>query len=1075
MLHPGLYEQVINEELESELEEIQNEESSTISEEQGAPSQLQLLIQTGKFDEAEAPKRLAHYFSEVIEKSLETLADRGGSLDEQVALVNKLVETISQETGEGELAALAVAQRAELLLALVDKTDTIHALDEKREVRRPVTSLVQSSLFTGASHEPQMYSELKLEIGSADRIDFLVSFIKWSGLRLLMDELTRFTQRGGQLRVITTSYMGATDVKAVEALRELPNTEVRISYDTASTRLHAKAYVFERKTGFTTAYVGSSNLSKAAMSSGLEWNLKLTRKDQPDTLKKIEATIESYWNRSEFETYGEGDKPRLAKALRAERYFESNDENRYTIDVTPYNFQAEILDRLATEREVHGNMRNLVVAATGTGKTVIAALDYKRFRQENPGKPCRLLFVAHREEILKQSLGTFRAVLKDANFGELFVGNFRPESLDHLFLSIQTLHAQDFTEKTSRDFYDFMVVDEFHHAAAPSYAKLLTYYEPRILLGLTATPERLDGKSILPWFNNRIAAEIRLPEAIDQKLLSPFQYFGVTDSIDLQDIRWGIGGYDKSELSRVYTMEEVSARKRADLILASVIRYVTDIDDVKGLGFCVSIQHAHFMADYFNEQEVPSLALTGQSPDEERNQAKQRLQAGELRFLFVVDIYNEGVDIPEINTVLFLRPTESLTIFLQQLGRGLRLAEDKECLTVLDFIGQANRHYKFEEKFQALLANTSRSIEREIKDGFVSLPKGCYIQLEKKASQSILENIRQSYKTSQGLVNRIARFEEDTGTPATFENFLAYYHLNPLAIYKFDSFSRLQVRADLRPDFHEPIEPAMRKALPRFAQVNSRRWLRFLLRLLEHLATDPSASGAGVELAALAKAKELMLQMFYATMWQQTSEDWLAPEVQQNFADLAKSPNLLQELIDLLRYNYDRIDFVDRPVALGFDSPLDLHCTYSRDQLLTGLGYRNPFQMREGVKWLPDAKADVFLITLNKSDKDYSPTTMYDDYSINEYLFHWQSQSTTSDTSPTGRRYINHVEMGTKILLFVREFKTDPQSGFVQPYTFLGTARYVHHEGSKPMSITWRLDEAIPAKDLKKTNKLVVG
>ena len=222
------------------------------------------------------------------------------------------------------------------------------------------------------------------------------------------------------------------------------------------------------------------------------------------------------------------------------------------MDIQPYSYQQEILDKLDAERAVRGYTRNLVVAATGTGKTVISVLDYKRFQKQNLGKPCRLLFVAHREEILKQSMYTFRAVLKDANFGEMFVGSYRPESIDNLFISIQTFNSQDFTTKTTPDYYDYIVVDEFHHAAAPTYQKLLEYYRPKILLGLTATPERMDSKSILPYFNNRISAEIRLPEAIDRKLLCPFQYFGLTDTVDLNTLKWTRGGYDKGELSAIY-------------------------------------------------------------------------------------------------------------------------------------------------------------------------------------------------------------------------------------------------------------------------------------------------------------------------------------------------------------------------------------------------------------------------------------------------------------------------------------------------------------------------------------------
>ena len=1051
MLHHGLYEQVINNQLSSELAEISEARKAV------AP-----------IDKAEASKVLAQYLANVVQKGLDNVLDNGGDISAQIALTNQIVELIQNTTKEADFASLGVDQRAEQLLALLREADPRLAVGKTAaDLSRPETSIAQSSLFTGAIHEPQMYTELKKEIVSSERIDMLVSFVKWSGLRLIMDELREFTQNGGELRIITTSYMGATDVKAIEELRQLPNTRIKVSYDTKRTRLHAKTYVFYRDTGFTTAYVGSSNLSNAAISSGLEWNVKVTKKDLPETIDKIEATFESYWNSNEFEYYSEDQKERLARALKAEKYFDSINADVYTMDIAPYSYQQEILDKLEAERTVRGYKRNLVVAATGTGKTVISALDYKRFRKQNPDKPCRLLFVAHREEILKQSMYTFRAVLKDANFGEMFVGSYKPESIDNLFISIQTFNSQSFTEKTALDFYDYIIVDEFHHAAAPTYQKLLAYYQPRILLGLTATPERMDGKSVLPYFNNRIAAEIRLPEAIDRKLLCPFQYFGVTDTVDLDTLKWSAGGYDKGELSHIYTFSGTIANRRADLVVSALLKYVTDINDVKGLGFCVSVDHAEFMCRYFNGHNIPSMFLTGKSPDEERKTAKQRLVEGHVRFIFVVDIYNEGVDIPEVYTVLFLRPTESLTIFLQQLGRGLRLAEDKECLTVLDFIGQANKKYNFEDKFAALLSNTTRSVTREIKDGFISVPKGCYIQLEKKAAKYILDNIRASYGNSAGLVSRIATFEEDTGLELSLKNFMDYYRIDPRSIYKFSSFSRLCARADVIEDFEDPLEETLAKAFSRFAVVDSRRWIAFLLDLLPRLDD--------VNFSALSPVEQRMLQMFYVTIWSKAADSWDNEEVLDNLYALSDSQAMLSELIALLQYRYEQIDFIDEPVDLGFDCPLDLHCTYTRDQLLVAMDFMKPATVREGVKWLAEKKLDVFFVTLNKADKDYSPTTMYNDYSINESLFHWQSQSTTAENSATGQRYIHHRERDSKVLLFVREFKTNRITGGAEAYTYLGTANYVKHNGSRPMNITWNLDRPIPAKFLKKTNKLVVG
>ena len=845
MLKHGLYEQLINRMIGLEIKQAEEEN---------------MYIDVAPIDTGEASKVLSQYLAEIIEKGLDNVRDNGGSLADQIALANKLVDAVKTETREGSFDELLVERQAEQLLAFFDKKDSILAVNEKAQIVRPVTSLAHSSLFTGAVREPQLGSELKKEIASCDRIDMLVSFIKWSGLRQILEDLKVFVRRGGMLRIITTSYMGATDLKAIEELAKLPNTSIKVSYDTKRTRLHAKTYVFYRNTGFTTAYIGSSNLSNAAMTSGLEWNLKITQKDQPETLQKIAATFESYWNLRDFEPYDTTQKERLAYALKAEKHLEGG-KPTYTFDILPYSYQQEILDKLEAERKVRGNFRNLVVAATGTGKTVISAFDYKRFCRENPQSRCRLLFVAHREEILKQSLYTFRGVLKDANFGEMFVGAYKPESIEHLFISIQTFNSQDFTEKTSSDFYDYIIVDEFHHAAAPTYQKLLTYYKPKILLGLTATPERMDGKNILEYFGNRIAAEIRLPEAIDRKLLSPFQYFGVTDVVDLNDLKWSRGGYDKGDLERVYTFSGIVAERRADMIIQAILRYVTDIDEVKGLGFCVSVEHAKFMARYFNEHGIPSISLDGSSPEEERNTAKQRLVKGEVRFIFVVDLYNEGVDIPEVNTVLFLRPTESLTVFLQQLGRGLRLAEGKECLTVLDFIGQANRRYNFEDKFASLLSDPSRGVLREMKEGFVSVPKGCYILLEKKAKQYIYENIRASFGARAGLVSRVANFTEDTGMALTLSNFLDYLHMDVRAMYACDSFSRLCVQAGVRENFIEPLEDTMRKAFSRFATVNSRRLIAFWREMLMH-PRSPRTDG-----------EERRLRLFQCTIWQKPLEE----------------------------------------------------------------------------------------------------------------------------------------------------------------------------------------------------------
>ncbi len=1047
-MKPGIYEQIINKEMNIELEKIPTD-----------------CKHQEKVDSAEASKVLSTYVAELLQRKMDSIYESSGdkALSKQIDYINKVISVINGDSKDKNMIELSGEQ---LLSIMSDKDERLLLGRKAIDIIRPETSMAFSSLFTGAVREPQMLNELKKEIASADRIDMLVSFIKWSGLRELLEELKDFTGNGGRLRVICTSYMGATDVKAIEELSKLINTEIKISYDTKRTRLHAKSYVFYRETGFTTAYIGSSNMSNAALTSGLEWNVKAAEKDLAETIQKVAATFDTYWNDKEFVLYDASQKTRLIKALKNEKYIGEGKDRKFVFDIHPYSYQQEILDKLKVERELLGYYRNLVVAATGCGKTVISAFDYARFCTMNPGQKNRLLFVAHREEILEQSIETFRGVLKDPNFGDLWVGRHRPESLEHLFISIQTLNSKKIYDKLPRDYYDFVVVDEFHHAAAPIYYEPLDKLSPKILLGLTATPERMDGEDILQYFNGRIAAEIRLPEAIDRKLLCPFHYFGISDDVNLSKVKWVRGGYDRRELSNLFSFSGKIAEKRAESVIRNIEKYTASIEEMKALGFCVSKEHARFMADFFNEKGIASLELDSDSSKKVRASAKKRLEKGEIKTIFVVDLYNEGVDITSVNTVLFLRPTESLTIFLQQLGRGLRLDDSKDCLTVLDFVGQANKKYNYEEKFAALLANTKHSVEYELKKGFVSVPKGCYIHLEKKASEYVLKNIKSSIETKNGIVSKIASFTNDTGKELTLVNFLRHYRMDPRALYKKDNFSRLCVSAGVLDDFNEPLEKDITKALPRLASIDSRRLLSFVLEMLDNIND--------ISFESLNDGQKRMLQMFYVSIWKNVI-DYDNPNVAyEKLKSLACSKTMLHEIKELFKYLYENIDIVDKKIGFDFDCPIDLHCTYSRDQLLVAMDFMKPSTVREGVKWLRDKKIDILFVTLNKSNKDYSPTTMYNDYSINETMFHWQSQSTTSSSSPTGQRYINHGTQGSKVLLCVREDKKDPW-GNAAPYSVLGFVDYVQHTGSKPINVVWRLADEIPAKYIKQTRKMLIG
>ncbi len=784
-------------------------------------------------DKGDSHAVLAEYLRHVIRGALDDLTG-----EDRLARQAELVDRILRELGAAEIGRNRSITTPPRRLISVWPRELVPG----KKPERPDTPLALGCLLAGTRVDPSLVSQLRKELASADRVDILCSFIKWSGTRILNDDLRAFAGRpSSQLRILTTSYLGATDLKAIDFLQSLPNTEVCVSYDTHRTRLHAKAYLFHRHSGFGTAYIGSANLSRPALTEGLEWTVKVSQYESPHLWDRVVATFESYWQDDEFERYQESERPRLKRALEEERAADSSGPEPFPFELRPYGFQQEILDRLDAERRVQGRDRHLVVAATGTGKTMVAAFDYRRWSRENAsatGQRPRLLFVAHREELLQQALQTFRAVLRDPNFGELMVGGREPDLLDHLFVSIQSYESRSLYDLPAGR-YEYIVVDEFHHAAAPSYKRLLGHVRPRVLLGLTATPERADGLDVRDDFGGHLSAQIRLPDAINRKLLSPFQYFAVTDDVDLQGLKWQRGGYRLDELDRVYTGNDL----RAALVIEKVRSILLDPRKARVLGFCVSVAHAQYMAAKFQDAGIPSEALSAETARADRLTAQDRLRRREVNVLFVVDLYNEGIDIPEIDAVLFLRPTESLTVFLQQLGRGLRLHEEKECLTVLDFVGQAHANFRFEPRFRSLLVDPTVSIDEQVEHGFTHLPAGCTLLMERVAKQYVLENIRRSLRqTRSSLVGALRELATTLGRPPRLSDFLERTGISIDDLYRREmGWSRLCVDAGLREPFQDPDEPRLTKGLRRVAHVADPGLIRRLLFLLDADASPRSA------------------------------------------------------------------------------------------------------------------------------------------------------------------------------------------------------------------------------------------
>jgi superfamily II DNA or RNA helicase len=1025
-LPPGLYEQFVS---KAAHDALKHEHGAT-------------RAYFAEPDPEEAHYALAQYIDIAVRHALGAMRGEHAA-ERQVACVNKLLGLLQEECGQ----QLPDDLRLELPLKRLVAVQEPSAVEQSR----PDTPLSRSALLTGTRADPALAVQLQKEIANAERVDILCSFIKWSGLRLILDQLKQLTATphpsGPRLRVITTSYMGATDPRAVEALRKLPNTEVRVSYDTSRTRLHAKAYIIHRATGFGSAYVGSANLSRAAISEGLEWTNKVSQYELPYLWHRITATFDTYWNEDEFEPYTEQSEARLREAIEQETHRSAGDAYVPQFDLRPYPFQEEILEAIEAERTLHGKFRHLIVAATGTGKTMVAAFDYKRWCSLTGDRP-RLLFVAHREEILRQALAAFRTVLRDQNFGDLVVGGMTPAQADHHFCSIQTYNARDM-HQLEPGMYDYVVVDEFHHAAAPSYRRLLDHVRPRVLLGLTATPERADGLDILQWFGGKPTAQIRLPDAIHRRLLCPFQYFGLADSQSLEGLTWQRGGYRISELEGLYDGNYVRAR----LIVDKIAEYVLSPRMMRGIGFCVSVKHAEFMAGFCNQHGLPAMALSAESGEEERLQAQDRLRRREVNIIFVVDLYNEGVDIPEIDTVLFLRPTESLTVFLQQLGRGLRLHEEKDCLTVLDFIGAHRKEFKFAPRIHALTGDVSSKASVQVEAGFPQLPPGCAFQLERVAQERVLANLRQSVLVGRRkYIQALTELGRTLGRRPKIGEAFAALEVPEAKLLAAGTWSQLLGESGLSSAVTNPDEDTLSDGFSRIAHFDDPNLIDWLLAYFRR----------GQEPAHLDRVDLVRLQMLYVSMWRKIKALMSLEEADARFKN---NPSAVADLIEFLEYRRTQLLTQPREPLAQWGGPLSLHSSYTRDEILIAFRHwdlnRRP-DFREGTLHLKTSKIDAMFVTLHKTLEAYSQTTMYEDYAITDRLFHWQSQSTVSDHSETAARYFQHAERGYTPLLFVREFKDGPAGSM--PYIFLGDMQYRSHEGSKPVSIVWELHQRLPAR-----------
>ena len=641
------------------------------------------------------------------------------------------------------------------------QSDITENLRNTSETERITQEIWSTDVMTGGSdRRMQLYYQLIQSIKKADSVDIIVSFLMESGVKMLLEELDNALKRGAKIRILTGNYLGITQPSALYLLKKKLGSRVDMRfYNEKERSFHPKSYIFHYER-YSDIYIGSSNISRSALTSGIEWNYRFSSVSDPKNYEKFYQVFEDLFehhsiiiDNEELKRYSQNwHRPAVAKDLERYEYSHQNEENesedtKVRLLYEPRGAQIEALCALEDTR-AEGAKRALVQAATGVGKTYLAAFDSKSYE--------RVLFVAHREEILKQAAASFRNVRNSEDYG-FFTGEEKSTDKSVIFASVATLGRSEYLSEKyfAPDYFQYLVIDEFHHAVNEQYQRIVKYFKPQFLLGLTATPERMDGRNIYELCDYNVPYEISLKDAINKGMLVPFHYYGIYDDTDYSGLHLIRGRYDEKELNETY----IGNVHRHDLIY----KYYCKYGSKKALGFCCSRAHAEEMAKEFCERGIPSAAVYSNANgtySEERGKAIEKLKSGEIRVIFSVDMFNEGVDITSVDMVMFLRPTESPIVFLQQLGRGLRRSKGKEYLNVLDFIG----NYEKAGRVRFLLTGRTLGKNEYYNPADRSaFPDDCLIDFDMKLIDLFSEMDKKHLKVRDQIRNEYYRVKEFLG------------------------------------------------------------------------------------------------------------------------------------------------------------------------------------------------------------------------------------------------------------------------------------------------------------------------
>lgn len=927
---------------------------------------------------------------------------------------------------------------------------------------------------TNFENNGNLYKYIENGFEKAKGFCFSVAFINFAGVQIILDILKRSEKHNIKGKILTTNYLHFTELKSIEFLKRFKNIEVKFFDSDKMEGFHTKGYIFEYEDCYK-AIVGSSNLTKSGLKSNIEWNTAVTTPKNSDFIKGILNEFNYLWEKgvenvnSYIVSYVKKEELVVRKKVR-DKYLlvaEDNDFGIYKESEIKPNYMQEIaLKNLETTR-MYGETRALCIAATGTGKTYLGAFDAKAFRAK------KLLFIVHNEEILKSAMETFKNVLPEKTMG-FFTGNEKSIDRDYTFATIQSLNNR--YEEFGESEFDYIIVDEAHHITAKSYEKVINYFKPKFLLGLTATPERCDGGNIYEIFNMNVPVEIRLQEALDRELVTPFHYYGVKDISEVN-----LEGIDLNDISAV--TKALNLEKRVDFIIEKMNFYGFSGERRKTVGFCVSIEHCEYMTREFLKKGIKAVTVTGAHGKELRGDIIKKFKETEdLEVIFTVNIFNEGIDIPCINSILMLRPTASPIIFTQQLGRGLRHYKNKEFLTVIDFIGNHSRAFLIALALMGRKGYDKESIKIAVKRDFDNLSKSIHVKMEEICKKEILEQLDNENFNSLKYLK--AEYEE-------FKDYLKGRVPRPLdfveheeapSFYKYVRLQKsyldfLDKMKDKLFDSNEKEKVVIRE-IERFLPI--KRVYEFAI-VRELIAKDSSLSksnilqvvGKYIEISDIKHTIETINHAmrylngdYYDSqdlkrcgkLFQISDENISKTELLNEVLKNEDVMNYILEVLDygLLKY---RENFGTKDYGFPF---LKLYEEYFMRDVALLCNYNKKHSAFRG-SGLLKKESDYFIFIDLHKDENIKESIKYKDKILDRYHFQWETPNATRVDSEIGEKIVKNKEKNISLHIFVRKYKNS--DGIVQPYIYIGKGDCISYKGSKPITTTLKLENPL-SKDI---------